>query len=411
MTLSPERLAELGQINATMSGMLVHELHELVRGYVPRPTPAGWMDSRALVIARQFTDDGDTRRRARLQCAIVDAMQAASASPENWASRGWESISKALDAVVPGWSGDGFMDLRDCACAAIRKLPAPAAEPATAESAEPVAWPKVRGCGRDGSDGTGRTLNLFLAERPSDEAMRAIHDALLCNPTPAASDGGLREALAHALKLCRCGGAGTYPHQCSRCDESRDDHVCRDGEPTACRNQHCAAARAVLATPPTEQAKPAAPASMDCDKCGGGPCKLDKDGNDLPVAAPAQVTDAELRAMNMAATLQQDREDEAEENPLLDRLDNAMRAAGNALLALRGAPKPEGLETEGGVVHTLQDAYLAGVASVSTPPAAAGVVVELRLPDDGNGDDDSFNRGWNACVRSLAGQQKEGGHG
>lgn len=37
-------------------------------------------------------------------------------------------------------------------------------------------------------------------------------------------------------------------------------------------------------------------------------------------------------------------------------------------------------------------------------PPSAPVGVERKYPDDGNGDDDAYNRGWNDCLDALAQQ-------
>lgn len=250
---------------------------------------------------------------------------------------------------------------------------------ATPESAEPVAWPKVRGCGRDGSDGTGRTLNLFLAERPSDNSLRAIHDALLRSPTPAASDGGLREAIIAEVKDWRKNVAAVLK------GTSADDPCAVPLRDMARRQSDCAdAIDALLAdylAPPTEQAKPSDRDPGDVQACTHPDCGRFQDGagwdcraeacarhdTGRPVAAPAQgspqaahlepkvlVTDSEADAMLDArvrgwlasAFLQ----DEVKHHEAVA----VAKAMGNALLALRGAP-PAGVVIPRSLANRVQE--------------------------------------------------------
>lgn len=257
--------------------------------------------------------------------------------------------------------------------------------PSAPESADPVAWPKVRGCGRDGSDGTGRTLYLCLAERPSDNAVRAIHDALLRHPTPAASDGdaallgkAIRDA-AVAAGICRDDVPLTGPQLVMLCNDMAEDikrrHSASDGglrEATeAMAHRYLAAQRAyivevdrtfgrqvagalhpddvigacmaglnaagIAAPPPPQASTPAA--ATKCQRCGGDgeyclgghsahPSNWRKCEDCTPAAvAPEQVTEDEALCMQEAFSSTYD---DGRYNA-----NESYRAAGNALLALR----------------------------------------------------------------------------
>ena len=45
------------------------------------PAPSTWIDEMALAVARRFTLDTQPQLRANLQCAVIEAMKAAQASP------------------------------------------------------------------------------------------------------------------------------------------------------------------------------------------------------------------------------------------------------------------------------------------------------------------------------------------
>lgn len=161
---------------------------------------------------------------------------------------------------------------------------APAA-PATPESAEPVAWAKPADIEKLRARGLGGArLGIYVTDCEDEDCSVPIF-------TPAASDGGLREALLvaavrHADRSCPCGARG----------ESPETHPHMPGCPVG-------AAMDVLATP--QASTPAA-------------------------VAPEQVTDAELRVMFNAY--------DADEGTVPD----GIRAAGNALLALRAAQQKGG---------------------------------------------------------------------
>lgn len=52
-------------------------------------TPPAWMDEWALQVAKQFTGIGEPIRRARLQCTVLQAMQAAIDKPKVLVPYGW----------------------------------------------------------------------------------------------------------------------------------------------------------------------------------------------------------------------------------------------------------------------------------------------------------------------------------
>lgn len=167
------------------------------------------------------------------------------------------------------------------------KTPQVVATPESAEP-EPVAWPQVRGCGRDGTDGTGRTLYIFLAERPSDGALRAIHDALL-HPTPAASDGGLREALNEAERKALEGLMHNALHEATRANVDVDDHapLIDDDEDAYWAFHNYNGLRKSLATPQASTPFSAAEPQQDADS---SPATLTSDGSTPAAVAPEQVT-------------------------------------------------------------------------------------------------------------------------
>lgn len=62
---------------------------------------------------------------------------------------------------------------------------------------------------------------------------------------------------------------------------------------------------------------------------------------------------------------------------------------------------------EGTALVALFDDSLRVGSSLYTEPPSTPVGVERKYPDDGNGDDDAYNRGWNECLDALATQHQE----
>lgn len=103
----------------------------------------------------------------------------------------------------------------------VRRVSAPVAAQAAppVASAEPVAWPRVFGVSRDLHP---RCLMISLAQEPTDDQMRAIHDALRRAPVAAQQSNktGTNSGHGHVwdrpdgLKA-KCGGPG-FCSQCSR---------------------------------------------------------------------------------------------------------------------------------------------------------------------------------------------------
>ncbi|MGZ9893067.1 hypothetical protein ACXXNA_05865 [Bordetella bronchiseptica] len=108
----------------------------------------------------------------------------------------------------------------------VRRVSAPVAAQAAppVASAEPVAWPRVFGVSRDLHP---RCLMISLAQEPTDDQMRAIHDALRRAPVAAQQSNktGTNSGHGHVwdrpdgLKA-KCGGPG-FCSQCSRDQAAR----------------------------------------------------------------------------------------------------------------------------------------------------------------------------------------------